>query len=67
MSRLGLLFLAAAFAAALLGFGWVADLAYPMARFVCYICLALAAVSFLTEILEARQDSGRVVRARPFL
>ncbi len=52
MSRLGLLFLVVAFVAAFLGFGWVADLAYPAARFVCFLCLALAAVSFLAEILD---------------
>ena len=52
MSRLGWLFLVIACVAALLGFGWVADLAYPAARFVCFLCLALAAVSFLTAVLE---------------
>ncbi len=66
MGRLGLLFLAVAFMAALLGFGWVADLAYPAARFVCFLCLALAVVSFFMEILEkgAIQDASR--RRRPF-
>ena len=52
MSRRGLLFLVVACMSALMGFGWVADLAYSAARFACFLCLALAAASFLTEALE---------------
>ncbi len=58
MGRLGLLFLVVAFMAALMGFGWVADLAFPAARFACFLCLALAAASFLTEALEPGNIQG---------
>ena len=52
MIRLGVLFLVVAFTAALLGFGWVADLSYDAAKAVCVAGLALAAVSFLAAALE---------------
>jgi uncharacterized membrane protein YtjA (UPF0391 family) len=52
MIRLGVLFLVVAFVAALLGFGWVADLSYPAAKAVCVAALGLAAASFLTAALE---------------
>lgn len=58
MVRLGGLFLVIAFVAALLGFGWVADLSYPAARAVCVACLALAAVSFLVDALERGKIQG---------
>ena len=52
MTRLGLLFLVAAFMAALLGFGWVADLSYPSAQAACIVFTALAALSFLAGVLD---------------
>ena len=60
MVRLGLLFLVVAVMAALLGFGWVADLSYGAARAVCFAGLALAAVSFLSGALERQtfQDAS---------
>ena len=54
MIRLGVLFLVVALVAALLGFGWVADLSYPVAKAVCVAGLGLAAVSFLVGALERR-------------
>ena len=52
MIRLGVLFLVVAFVAAFLGFGWVADLAFPTARAVCFFFLALATVSFAAGALD---------------
>jgi uncharacterized membrane protein YtjA (UPF0391 family) len=60
MIRLGVLFLVMALVAALLGFGWVADLSFAPARAACFFFLALAAVSFVAEALERRsvQDAS---------
>jgi uncharacterized membrane protein YtjA (UPF0391 family) len=66
MGRLGLLFLVVSIMASLLGFGWVADLAYPAARFVCFVFLALAAVSFFIEILEGGAFQEASWRRRPY-
>jgi uncharacterized membrane protein YtjA (UPF0391 family) len=55
MIRLGVLFLVVALAAAFLGFGWVVDLSYPVAKAVCVAGLGLAAVSFLVAALERQK------------
>jgi len=58
MIRLGVLFLAVAIMAALLGFGWVADLAFPTARAACFFFLALAVVSFTAGVLDREKFQG---------
>jgi len=60
MMRLGVLFVVVALVAALLGFGWIADLAFAPARAACFFFLALAAVSFVAEALDrhSMQDAS---------
>ena len=55
MIRLGVLFLVVASVAALLAFGWVADLSFPTARAVCVFFLALAMVSFAAGALDREE------------